>query len=322
MTTQPTRIADVVSGHVHPSLAITDAGDLLAIYNREGGGGKELLVCRSSDAGVTWSAPEPIAAIRECSIYPGSVTRFGDGRLLLNFACYRTEPGEPWREAQYSWSEDGGRSWSAPHSYPVPDGTNYTCMRNPVLQLSPTSWVCPFYDRTVVYDADADTLTPFGDGRNHGMVPITATPTGTIVSGAPQADAPVPVGPPGDMVRGLRSTDGGRTWDALGVFPHFGVAGQDLITLADGRLLLTYIQYGIGHDGEYAFALGLSADDGCTWDLDEDRLRIYSPGRRVMGRGWPRTVQLDADHIGTIHFDLDADQPGGPGLFYVGSALS
>ena len=33
------------------------------------------------------------------------------------------------------------------------------------------------------------------------------------------------------MVRGLRSTDNGNTWDALNVFPHFGVAGYDLTVL-------------------------------------------------------------------------------------------
>ena len=112
-------------------------------------------------------------------------------------------------------------------------------MRNPVLELPATSWVCPFYDGTIVYDADADAITPFADGRNHGMVPIVSTPSGAIVSGAPQAEAPVPVGQPGHTVRGLRSADGGQTWEALGVFPHFGVAGYDLIALADGRLLFT-----------------------------------------------------------------------------------
>ncbi|MFC1526707.1 exo-alpha-sialidase, partial [Candidatus Latescibacterota bacterium] len=193
-TTTPIRIADVVGGHVHPSLAATAGGDLVTVYNREGGGGRELLLCRSSDAGATWSAPEAITAIRECSIYPGSLTRFGDGRLLLNWACYRAEPGEPWREPQFSWSEDDGYRWSTPRSYPVSERTNYTCVRNPVLELSASSWVCPFYDGTVVYDADADVITPFGDGRNHGMVPIVATPSGTIVSGAPQTEAPVPVG--------------------------------------------------------------------------------------------------------------------------------
>jgi hypothetical protein len=148
-------------------------------------------------------------------------------------------------------------------------------------------------------------------------VPIVATPSGAIVSGAPQAEAPVPVGRPGATVDGLRSTDDGHSWTALHAFPHFGVAGYDLIVLDDGRLLFTYIQYGVGTDGEYAFALGLSADDGRTWDFDADAHTFYNPGRRILGRGWPRSVQIDARRLGTVHFDLEPDQPGGPGLFFL-----
>ena len=83
--TTPIRIADVVSGHVHPALARTSDGQLLAVYNIEGGGGKELLLCRSDDGGRSWSTPKAISEICDCSIYPGSLSTLSDGRLLLNF---------------------------------------------------------------------------------------------------------------------------------------------------------------------------------------------------------------------------------------------
>ena len=148
------------------------------------------------------------------------------------------------------------------------------------------------------------------------MVPIVRTAKGTLISGAPQTVAPVPVGVPGNMVRGLRSTDDGNTWQALNVFPHFGVAGYDLTVLTNGWIVLTYIVYGVGVDGEFSYELVVSRDDGATWDI-ENAIEIHNPGRRIMGRGWPRTVQIDAETLGTLFYDLDQDQPGGPGVFFV-----
>ena len=46
-------------------------------------------------------------------------------------------------------------------------------------------------------------------------------------------------------------------------------------------------------------------------------LEIYNPTRRIFGRGWPRTVQIDNRTLGTLFYDLDANQAGGPGLFFV-----
>ena len=56
---RPTRIADVIGGHIHPALCGTQSGALLAVYNKEGGGGKELLLSRSNDGGrdVEWFSP-------------------------------------------------------------------------------------------------------------------------------------------------------------------------------------------------------------------------------------------------------------------------
>ena len=317
----PVRIADVLDGHVHPSLCLTLRGNLLAVYNKEGGGGKELLLCRSADGGETWSDPTPIAGICDCSIYPGSLTTLRDGRILLNWSCYRDPDTTRWRQPQFSISTDEGKTWSAPHNYPLANHTSSTCVRHAVVELSASKWICPFYDRTVLYDTQADVIAPFGDGRNHGMVPIVQTTQGTLISGAPQAEAPVPVGLPGNMVDGLRSTDGGGTWQALGVFPHFGVAGYDLTLLTNGWVALTYIVYGVGTDGEFSYEIALSRDDGATWDFD-GAVEVYNPGRRIGGRGWPRTVQIDAQTLGTLFYDLSPAQIDGPGLYMVRTRLT
>ncbi len=317
----PVRVADVIGGHIHPSLCRTAQGDLLAVYNISGGGGKELLLCRSTDGGKTWSKPEAIAGINDCSIYPGSLTTLRDGRIVLHWSCYRQEGDRRWRTPQFSISEDFGHTWSKPLDLPLEDLTNYACLRHPVLELPDGRWVCPLYDRTVVYDPKTHASATWGDGRNHGMVPIIATPGGAILSGAPQADSQVPAGPPVKMVRGLRSSDGGKSWQALQTFPYFGVAGYDLLALADGRIVLSNIEYGVGRDDEWGFSLIISRDDGRTWDYD-GAVTIYNPGRNIPGRGWPRTVQIDDHTLGTLFFDLDKSQPGGPGLWFVRTPLA
>jgi hypothetical protein len=320
LISKPIRIADVGDGHIHPGLCRTKTGVLLVVYNEDGGGGKELLLCRSTDGGKSWSAPQAIPGICGCSIYPGSLTTLSDGRILLNWACYRDPDGEPWREPQFALSSDEGKTWTQPHSYPLENHGPSTCMRHAVAELSDSVWICPLYDHTILYDPESDVVSPFGDRRNHGLVPIVRTCKGTLISGAPQADALVPVGVPGNMVHGLRSTDGGASWQALGVFPHFGTAGYDLVVLDNDWIALTYIVYGVGKDGEFSYEIAVSRDDGESWDFD-GAATIYNPQRRILGRGWPRTVSIDGDTLGTVFFDLAPEQEGGPGVFFIRTGL-
>jgi hypothetical protein len=321
---KPVRVADVISGHIHPALAVTKSGALLAVYNKQGGGGKELLLCRSTDGGRTWTKPVVVPGIKQCAIYPGSLTVLSDGRIVLAWACYRGNRDPYFRTAHYMTSADEGFSWSEPHDLPLADPSKFTALRYPLLELAPQQWVWPLYDRTIVFDEQTGKLTPFGDGRDHGMVPIVRTLKGTLVSGAPYERRGALAGKPGKLVRGLRSTDGGLTWQALNVFPPFGVAGYDLTPLADGRVVLTSIIYENpekADQGELAYAISVSRDDGQTWDTAH-ATRIYDPGRRIPGRGWPRTVLIDKETLGTLFFDLDAEQPGGPGVFFIRTPLA
>ena len=75
------------------------------------------------------------------------------------------------------------------------------------------------------------------------------------------------------------------------------------------------------HDGpDGRVIIVRSRDEGITWQFD-NVVEVYNPGRRIMGRGWPRTVQLDDETIGTIFYDLDQEQFGGPGIFIVLTSL-
>ncbi len=265
--------------------------------------------------------PVAIPGITNCSIYPGSLTVLSDGRILQTWACYCGGGENYYRDAHYCVSSDDGLTWSEVRDLPIANPTKFTCLRYPLLELTPHRWVWGLYDRTVVFDEQTKQITPFGDGRDHGMSPIVRTPRGTLISGTPFDDRDKTNSKPGKLVRGMRSTDDGKTWTALNVFPEFGVAGYDLTVLPDGRVVLTSIIYEKGDQGELAYEMSVSRDDGQTWDTAH-AVRIYDPGRRISGRGWPRTVIVDKDTLGTLFYDLDAQQPGGPGLFFIRTPLA
>lgn len=329
MPERPVRVADVIEGHIHPALAVARSGALLAVYNKQGGGGKELLLCRSTDGGRTWTKPVVVPGIKQCSIYPGSLTTLSDGRIVLAWACYRGSGNALFRTVHYCLSSDEGLTWSEPRDLPLSDPNKFTALRYPLLELSPHEWVWPLYDRTIVFNEQTGQISPFGDGRDHGMVPIVRTRTGTLISGAPWERRGALAGKPGKLVHGLRSTDGGQSWQVLNAFPKFGVAGYDLTPLRDGRIVLTSIVRKKGPasesendvQDELAYEMSVSRDDGQTWDTAH-AVRIYDPGRRIAGRGWPRTMQIDKGTLGTLFYDLDPQQPGGPGVLFVRTPLA
>ena len=294
----PVRIETGVSGHIHPALCITPKGTLVAAFCKSEY--KPYLLTRSTDGGRTWSKPALFPHTIESSVYPGSLTTLADGRIVHAWnVWFAPEEKVKSRFVAFSISSDDGATWSEPkHLAKNADPKIHSIIRHPILELSPTSWLFPLADRTVLYNPETGAETPFGAHADHGLVPIIRTATGTLVSG-----------------RGRRSTDGGKTWHETKPFPDIFTQGwrHQMIALTNGWLLASQIP-GPGVGGE-KINFVLSRDDGKTWDLDHP-VEFYNPGRPIGGRACPRTVEIGSDTLGTIFYDTDAQQPGGSGVFF------
>lgn len=294
----PVRIETGVSGHIHPALCLTKKGTLVAVYCKSEY--KPYLITRSTDGGKTWSKPELFGPTVKTDVYPGSLTTLADGRLVHAWnVWFSVDKKVKSRYVAYSISKDDGVTWSEPKNLKKnQDEKVHSVIRHPFVELSPTAWLMPLADRTVVYNPETGEETPFGDGRNHGLTPIVKTAKGTFVSG-----------------KGLRSTDGGKTWQEVRPMPDVHTQGwrHEMIALKNGWLLASEI-IGPGFGGEKIHFI-VSRDDGQTWDM-KNPVEFYNPGRAIGGRACPRTVEIDATTLGTIFYDIDTKQPGGSGVFF------
>ena len=289
------RIGDAVNGHIHPAVCLTRSGVLVAIYGRVNH--RDLRISRSLDQGSTWSEPQPFPHTVNKSYYPGSLTALSDGRVIhaWNRWSSDTNESEP-RSVVYAVSRDDGQTWEAPRAFPR-DEKKRSVIRHPIVELSAKDWLISLDDRTFLFDESTQAARDFGDGRLHGLVPIVRTPKGTFVSGA-----------------GLRSMDEGRTWTTIDGFPNIKEQGwrHELVCLSDGLLLASEI-LGPGFGGE-RIRYRISRDDGRTWP---DSYEYYNPGRAIGGRACPRTIELNRESIGVVFYDVDAQQDGGPGVFFL-----
>jgi hypothetical protein len=291
----PVRIANPASGHIHPAVCRGKSGTLVVTYGRVNH--RDLRITRSIDGGRTWSPAEPFGPTINKTYYPGSLTTLADGRMIHAWNRWSTESDEKEpRSVLYSVSSDEGATWSEPQALPRNPAV-LSVVRHPLVELAPNRWLFSLTDATIVFDPHAGTGEPFGDGRQHGLVPIVRTPRGTFLSGA-----------------GLRSTDDGKSWQPIEKFPNLKEQGwrHEMTCLSNGWLLASEI-LGPGFGGE-RIRYVISTDDGLTW---ERTFEYYNPGRAIGGRACPRTVELDAATIGVVFYDIDPQQAGGPALFFL-----
>lgn len=292
------RLDTGVSGHIHPALCVTKKGTLIAVYCHAEY--KPHRITRSTDGGKTWSKPALFPHTVNTQVYPGSLTALADGRVVHAWNIwFNLDPKGRSRHVAYSISGDDGLTWGKPVNLDKNKTPKIeSVIRHPIVELSADVWLIPLMDRTIVFNPETKASSDFGDGQTHGLVPIIRTPKNTLVSG-----------------KGLRSTDGGKTWQAVKPFPDVSSQGwrQEMLALKNGWIIASQIPGpGVGGD---RIQFIVSRDDGQTWDM-EHPAEFYDPGRPIGGRACPRTVQLDERTLGTVFYDTDAKQPGGSGVFF------
>ena len=97
----------------------------------------------------------------------------------------------------------------------------------------------------------------------------------------------------------LRSTNNGRHWSAVKIFPAAATArdnleGRHLTALPGERVLVTW---GVGHQNK-GLRYNFSADDGKTWSR---KSTVLLPETPVTARYYSaRTLPLDTQHVGTV----------------------
>ena len=241
----PVRIDSGVSGHIHPALFISKKGTLVAVYCK-----KEYapyLIVRSTDGGKTWSKPALFGPTEKTQVYPGSLTTLADGSLVHTWNdWYPAAPKLMSRQIAYSISNDDGITWSAPKMLAKADDPKVgSVIRHPFVEISSTAWLMSLADRTTLFNPQTGVESPFGDHKKHGLTPIVRTAKGTLVSG-----------------KGLRSTDGGKSWQEVKPFPDVASQGwrQQLIALKNGWLLASQSE-GPGFGGDKINFI-VSRDDG------------------------------------------------------------
>ena len=149
----------LLGGHVHPAICVAPAsGDVVVVYNRGPGDASELLMCRSADRGLSWTAPTVLpSSVDRCpgGVYPGALTVLGSGEILLHWYRYGPTAELRWQYGpEFCVSTDDGHTFGPPQLIDTPerqDGRTQPEGRFPFLELDDETWVLPLYRLRTVY---------------------------------------------------------------------------------------------------------------------------------------------------------------------------
>ena len=267
----------------------------------------DIVVYESADQGLTW---QEIATPGYPAKEP-SLTVTADGAILLTAQHAEFRPGVENLGAWVARSVDGGHTWERSNlprcAYP----------RNVVLEP----------DGTLLFLADAETPDQLilCRSRDHGVsweqsrgeipwAPETRSGFGEIsvlrlddgrLLAALRHSLPPHLG--GDMERGARghgfadtvlveSSDNGATWSTPRRLTGIGEVHVDLLRLADGRLLATYVNYHL----PFGVCAIVSDDSGATWDVDHP-VQLSCSAFGPSNNGWPVTLQFPGGSLLTSY---------------------
>ena len=224
---------------------------------------------RSTDTGKTWQRTR-IAGNHfkhlDYTMNSRNVVEMPDGSLMLGVGLN----GTPGRVAYVWTSKDRGQTWQSSDLVKL----------GPYQDKPYDNWDCFFTEDFTYLTKSGKLLHWIRCGPPSPMHPMND-------------GRPVPSGNDAiDRTMWCESTDGGLNWSETRDFGEYGRMYPRVLSLEDGRLLMTYTQRSL------AFPLGLRAlisyDDGTSWDFNHDQIVIEgkTPWGMPQGGGFGNTVQV------------------------------
>ena len=274
----------------------------------------------SHDGGESWSTSRVVADhASDCRNVAMGVT--SDGTLVLSYVTVEYEGGRPdawtgFKDLFVIRSEDGGETWSEPHSFTgVLEG--HLGERH---GASPYGKIVELADGTLLMNVYTHGVDEYG----HHLTHIIRSKDGGLTWGDPTT-LPVDAGdetallalPSGKVLAAARrsisevsqkvcvtsSTDGGRTWSEPQDVTGPMEIPADLVHLADGRVLMTY-----GYrNAPFGVRAVVSRDEGETWDHDNTVVLVNDSMR--IDCGYPSSAQMDDGSILTAYYAYESSGP-------------
>lgn len=319
-----------------PSIAVLSDGTIVVSYIKNYRidvipKGERMEIIRSSDGGKTWS--EPVRATNSPhNDREGYLIRFSDDHLLLCFmrVMAHENPKQPWQGPYLCESRDGGQTWSDSWQVDIsafcpngpfgagdrghvvlPDGTLLLFVGTYEDPPRPYEYVMISRDRGKTFpefyrvsDQSGDsTFTLCHDGSIAGALRING-------DDYPHRGAHPELARKSENVHFMaftRSIDGGKTWSKPDPLTHYNEIPGHLMTLNDGRLLLSF---GVRHYPQGVQAM-LSDVNAKKWNTDSRLMLAWSGGMHRLQSGYcrhtcghPFTTQIPDGRLMTAYYRL------------------
>ena len=283
-------------------LTLLPDGGILAVWfggSREGADDVAIWSSRRGAAG--WSASVQLAAAEGLPHWNPVLFTKPDGGILLFYKVGRQI--QEWF-TRIIVSTDQGATWSAPQALVLGDRGGRGPVRNKLIVLADGAWLAPASTEQGIWNAFVDISYDAGQTwTKSAAIAINGLDEAPLAS--VHSDIPVSAqsfrgrgviqptlweSAPGKVHAFLRSTEGriyrsdsddaGQTWsDAYPTSLPNNNSGIDLVTLANGALVLCYNPVGLNWGPRTPLVLAVSDDQGQTWGREyvlEDAPGEYS----------------------------------------------
>ena len=255
------------------------------------------VVTWTRDNGDTWDA---FQFIRGCSGRPVMTAYLGNGKLaLLDKGRFSSDYGRTWPEKVPVQNASNG-GWFGVEGNPLVDydkngdairigepGFNWGPPGSPITAVNPSNhmvrwskdggrtWFREDSPKEWIWE---DTYKGKTHKRSVSEGSLTRAKNGWIVA-ALRTDTPAKyIHPYNDNMEGIGisiSKDNGKTWTPINIIFKGGRMHANLITLANGNLVMTYVvRRDVDQNADFVsfrrgFEAVISRDNGLTWDIDD-----------------------------------------------------